>query len=134
MDALVSDLQFPSGPDQGCWHQVLDVTTDPRSFAETSSTAMFTYALVTGLKNGWIAGERYVEAAVDGWTCIANKTDRTGLLTNVCEGTGEPTATDLAGQQEFYFERRTPPNDRHGQGPLLWAATALLRKDCPGMR
>jgi hypothetical protein len=25
-------------------------------------------------------------------------------------------------------------NDQHGQAPLLWSATALLRKDCPGVR
>jgi rhamnogalacturonyl hydrolase YesR len=95
---------------------------------------MFTFALVTGLKNGWISGQSYVTSALNGWKCIANKTDSTGLLTKVCEGTGEPTATDLAGQQQFYFGRATPAGDRHGQGPLLWAATAMLRRDCPGSR
>ena len=133
MDALVG-LQFPSGTDQGCWHQVLDVTTDSRSYAESSSSAMFTFALVTGLKNGWISGTKYVTSALNGWKCIANKTDSTGLLTKVCVGTGEPAATDLAGQQTYYYGQGTPVGDRHGQGPLLWAATALLRKDCPGLR
>jgi rhamnogalacturonyl hydrolase YesR len=133
MDALIT-LQFPSGSDEGCWHQVLDVTTNTASYAESSSSAMFTFALVTGLKNGWLSGEKYVTAALEGWKCISNKTDSSGLLTKVCEGTGEPTATDLAGQQSYYFSRGTPAGDRHGQGPLLWAATALLRKDCPGVR
>ncbi len=132
MDALV-ELQFTSGSDRGCWHQVLDLTTDSRSYAESSSTAMFTFALVTGIKNGWLSGEKYVTAALDGWTCIANKTDSTGLLTKVCEGTGEGTG-DLASQQAYYLSRATPAGDRHGQGPLLWAAVALLRKDCPGLR
>lgn len=131
--AQLIKLQFPSGADQGCWHQVLDLTTDTRSYAESSSTAMFTFALVTGLKNGWLSGDDYVTAALNGWKCIANKTDSTGLLTKVCEGTGEGTG-DLASQQSYYLSRATPTGDRHGQGPLLWAATALLRKDCPGVR
>jgi len=133
MDALIT-LQFPSGTDQGCWHQVLDVTTNTASYAESSSSAMFTFALVTGLKNGWLSGDKYVTAALNGWKCISDKTDSTGLLTKVCTGTGEPTATDLAGQQQFYFDRPAPAGDRHGQGPLLWATTAMLRKDCPGVR
>jgi unsaturated rhamnogalacturonyl hydrolase len=131
MDALVGLQNTASGADQGCWRQVLDRTD---AWAESSCSAMFTFALATGLKNGWLSGDKYVTAAANGWKCIANKTDSTGLLAKVCEGTGEATGTDLATQQSYYLGRGTPAGDRHGQGPLLWAANALLRSDCPGVR
>ena len=35
----------------GMWRQLID---HPESWEETSSTAMFTYAFVTGVKNGWL--------------------------------------------------------------------------------
>jgi hypothetical protein len=40
----------------------------------------------------------------------------------------------LSSQQQFYATITLGSNDMHGQAPLLWAANALLRKDCPGVR
>lgn len=50
MDGLLP-LQITSGADAGSWRQVLDRTD---ANPESSCTAMFTFALVTGLKNGWL--------------------------------------------------------------------------------
>lgn len=147
MDALL-DVQIKKGDvagdaDVGCWRQVLDLTT---ASAETSCTAMFTYALVNAVKNGWLTGSKYVDAAHNGWACIANKIHKDtsdkddGKLSMVCPGTGAAkTGDSLAKQQAFYSALVDPnkppaPGDLHGQAPLLWAATALLRTDCPGLR
>jgi rhamnogalacturonyl hydrolase YesR len=35
----------------GVWHQLID---HPESYQESSSTAMFTYAMITGVKKGWL--------------------------------------------------------------------------------
>jgi rhamnogalacturonyl hydrolase YesR len=35
----------------GVWHQLLD---HPESYPETSCTGMFTFAMITGVKNGWL--------------------------------------------------------------------------------
>lgn len=129
MDALLQH-QITSGTDVGAWRQVID-RSDAKP--EMSCTAMFTFALVTGLKNGWLTGDKYVTAAVNGWKAVANRTS-SGALSQVCPGTGQASAGDLASQQKFYMDIAFQANDRHGQGPELWAATALLRKDCPGVR
>ena len=137
MDGLLT-VQITSGTDAGAWRQVLD-----RSDAgvEMSCTAMFTYALVTGLKNGWISGAPYVTAAKNGWTALGNKTNSSGQLSQVCPGTGQASGqsgvgTDLKSQQDFYIKLQSmfAAGDQHGQAPLLWSAIALLRTDCPGMR
>lgn len=130
MDGLLA-VQIASGTDAGAWRQVLD-RTDAKP--EMSSTAMFTFALATGVKNGWLKDAKYATAAVNGWKALASRTNSSGQLDQICPGTGQAPAGDLASQQKFYMDIAFQPNDRHGQGPELWAATALLRKDCPGLR
>ena len=103
MDGLLP-VQITSGTDAGAWRQVLDRTD---AGAEMSCTAMFTYALVTGLKNGWISGAQYVTAAKNGWTALGNKTS-SGQLSQVCPGTGQAygstgVGSDLKSQQDFYI-------------------------------
>jgi len=135
MDALlplqITSAADPSGTDTGCWRQVLDRVDAP---AESSCTAMFTYALVTGIKNGWLTEAKYLTAAQNGWTAIARRTNRSGMLTQVCPGTGQAPSGNLAAQQKFYMDIPLGSNDQHGQAPLLWAANALLKRDCPGLR
>jgi unsaturated rhamnogalacturonyl hydrolase len=130
MDGLLP-LQATSGNDAGCWRQVLNRSD---AAAESSCTAMFTYALVTGVKNGWLSGDKYVTAAKNGWVALGNKTNSSGMLDKVCPGTGAAPAGDLASQQQFYMNIALGSNDQHGQAPLLWSAIALLRTDCPGVR
>jgi len=130
MDGLLP-LQVASGNDAGMWRQVLDV---PGSNPESSCTAMFTFALVTGIKNGWLTDAKYVSAARNGWLALGNKTNSSGVLDRVCPGTGQADAGSLASQQNFYAGITLGSNDQHGQAPLLWSAIALLRPDCPGVR
>ena len=137
MDGLLT-VQITSGTDAGAWRQVLDRTD---AGVEMSCTAMFTYALVTGIKNGWISGAQYVTAAKNGWTALGNKTNGSGQLSQVCPGTGQASGqsgvgSDLKSQQDFYIKLQSSfaAGDQHGQAPLMWAAIALLRNDCPGVR
>lgn len=130
MDGLLPH-QISSGTDVGAWRQVID-RSDAKP--EMSCSAMFTFALATGVKNGWLTGAKYATAARNGWIAVANRTSTSGALAQVCPGTGQASAGDLASQQQFYMNIAFQANDRHGQGPELWAATALLRKDCPGVR
>jgi len=131
MDGLLP-IQVSGGNDDGMWRQVLDLAS---SNPESSCTAMFTFALTTALKNGWLSGTNYASAARRGWIAVANKTNASGQLDRVCPGTGAATTgQSLAQQQAFYANITLGSNDPHGQAPLLWAAHALLRADCPGMR
>jgi rhamnogalacturonyl hydrolase YesR len=130
-------VQLTTGSDPGAWNQVLDVKTLK---PEMSSTAMFTYALATGVKNGWLTEPTYATAARNGWLALGKRTSSGGQLDQVCPGTGDAAGdagimdSDVPAQQKFYMDKTFTAGDRHGQAPLIWAARALLRSDCPGMR
>jgi len=48
----------------GMWRQIID---DSTAWNETSCTAMFTYAFITGVKCGWLPSDRFGPAARNGW-------------------------------------------------------------------
>jgi rhamnogalacturonyl hydrolase YesR len=102
----------------GMWRQLID---HPESWEESSASAMFTYAFVTGVKNGWLAEDTYGPAARKGWLALVGYLTPEGDLREVCIGTGKKN--DL----QYYLDRPRSVGDGHGQAPMLWSATALLR-------
>ncbi len=102
----------------GMWRQLID---KPESWEETSATAMFTYAFVTGVKNGWLPEDTYGPAARKAWIAVVGYLTPEGLLREVCVGTGKKN--DI----QHYLNRPRVTGDTHGQAPMLWSATALLR-------
>jgi rhamnogalacturonyl hydrolase YesR len=102
----------------GMWRQIID---DPEAWKETSSTAMFTYAFITGVKNGWLDEKTYGAAARKGWLALITYINENDELTEVCEG------TNIQNNRDHYMNRKRIIGDLHGQAPLLWCATALLR-------
>ena len=102
----------------GMWRQIID---DPEAWKETSGTAMFTYAMITGVKNGWIDRKTYGTAARKGWLALISYINLNDELTEVCEG------TNIKNDRDHYMQRKRIVGDLHGQAPLLWCATALIR-------
>jgi len=101
----------------GMWRQLID---RPDFWPETSSTAMFTFAMVTGVKNGWLDAATYGPAARRAWLALVGYIDQNADLTSVCEGTNK--LDDL----DYYQNRERRTGDFHGQAPVLWTASALL--------
>ncbi len=114
MMATLLTHQAPSG----MWRQLIDV---PRSWEETSSTAMFTYAYVSGVKNGWLPEDTYGPAARKAWIALVGYLTPDADLREVCVGTGKKDDV------QYYLDRPRVVGDAHGQAPMLWTATALLR-------
>jgi unsaturated rhamnogalacturonyl hydrolase len=102
----------------GMWHQLID---HPESYKETSCTAMFTYAFITGVKKGWLTDPAYADAARKGWLGLQTYLDANGMLDKVCVGTGQNNSL------QFYLTRPTQKGNTHGQAPLLWCAVALMK-------
>jgi rhamnogalacturonyl hydrolase YesR len=102
----------------GMWRQIID---DPEAWKETSGTAMFTYAMITGVKNGWLDKKTYGTAARKGWLALIGYINQEDDQTEVCEG------TDIQNNREHYMKRKRIVGDLHGQAPVLWCATALIR-------
>jgi unsaturated rhamnogalacturonyl hydrolase len=114
MMAALLRHQAPSG----MWRQLID---DPESWPETSGTAMFAYAFITGVKEGWLDAGTYGPAARRAWLALVPYLDLDANLGEVCVGTG------AANDRQHYLSRPRSAGDFHGQAPLLWCATALLR-------
>lgn len=102
----------------GLWHQLVD---KPDSWPETSGSAMFAFAFVTGVKNGWLDEKTYGPAARQAWLALVGYLDAGGNLREVCVGTNKGDS------EKFYNDRPRAVGDLHGQAPMLWTASALLR-------
>ena len=113
--------------DSGLWRQLVD---KPESWLETSGTGMFAYAMVTGVKHGWLDAETYGPAARKAWLGLVAYVDEDANVKDVCVGTNKAAkevGSDLATQLKFYLERGRKTGDLHGQSPVLWTAGALLQ-------
>jgi rhamnogalacturonyl hydrolase YesR len=126
---MLAGLLRYQGPD-GLWRELID---RPDAWVETSGSAMFTFAFVTGVKRGWLDAATYGPAARRAWLGLVSHLDADGNIANVCTGTGkwQPSMGDGV---RYYLDRPrlsgaslATYEELHGLAPMLWTATALLR-------
>jgi rhamnogalacturonyl hydrolase YesR len=103
----------------GMWNQLIN---EPDFWAETSGTAMFAYAFIRGIQQGWLNASEYGPAARKAWMAMIPYIDARNNVTEVCIGTGKKN------DQQHYHDRPRNAGDFHGQAPYLWCAAALLGK------
>jgi len=123
---MMASLLKYQGSD-GLWRQLID---HPEAWAETSSTGMFTFAMITGVKSGWLERKTYGPAARQAWLGLVQHLDKDAKVTDVCVGTNKANlevGPDVDKQLKFYLDRPRQVGDLHGQSPILWSATALMR-------
>ncbi len=113
---MASLLKFQDA--QGMWHQLID---HPEAWPETSCTGMFAFAFITGVKNGWLDEKDYGSAARKAWLGLVGYLDENADVREVCEGTNKRN------NLQYYLDRGRKVGDMHGQAPILWCASALLR-------
>jgi unsaturated rhamnogalacturonyl hydrolase len=113
---MASLLQY-QGPD-GLWRQLVD---KPESWPETSGTGMFAFAMVSGVKNGWLDAATYGPAARKAWLGLVGELDANANVKEVCAGTNKGFS------EQYYLDRPRVVGDLHGQSPILWTASALMR-------
>src|SRR3546814_7953914 len=102
--------------EDGMWNQLID---EPDFWAETSGSAMFTYAFIVGLKQGWLPANDYAPAARKAWLALVSYVDERNNVTEVCIGTGKKNS------KQYYHDRQRLAGDYHGQAPYLWCAAVL---------
>lgn len=103
----------------GLWHQVLD---KPDSYAESSVTAMFTYAVARAVNEGWI-NKTYLHIAEDGWKGLISKITDDGEIQDVCVG------TRIFDVIRYYYNRPKELNDPHAIGAFLLAGSEMIRTE-----
>jgi rhamnogalacturonyl hydrolase YesR len=121
---MMATLLEQQGED-GLWRQLIDV---PEAWPETSGTGMFAFAMITGVKNGWLDSSVYGPAARKAWLGLVKHINVQGNIANVCQGTNKGQTI------EYYLARQRNTGDLHGQAPILWSASALLRGQEDGRR
>lgn len=102
----------------GLWRQLID---HPEAWPETSGSGMFAFAMVTGVKRGWLDANTYGPAARKAWLGLVSHLDQNANVNDVCEGTNKGHSL------QYYLDRKRNIGDLHGQAPILWTASALLR-------
>lgn len=112
---------------EGLWRQLIDQND---FWLETSGTGMFTFAFITGVKNGWLDAATYGPAARKGWLALVGFLDENANMREVCVGTNKANkevGPDLEKQRKFYLDRGRKTGDFHGNAPMLWCAMAWLK-------
>ena len=104
--------------EEGMWRQLLE---QPDCWIETSGSAMFTYAFIEGIKNGWLDAEEYAPVARKAWMAMVAYVNENGDVRNVCTGTNKKN------DKQYYYDRKRNVGDYHGQAPYLWCAVALTQ-------
>jgi unsaturated rhamnogalacturonyl hydrolase len=107
-------VQAPSG----LWRQLLN---RPDSYEETSSSAMFVFALTRGINKGWISRNTWAPIVLRGWNGLRTKVNSTGQVEGTCISTG------LGWDDTFYLNRPTDVNAAHGYGPIFLAGSEIIR-------
>jgi rhamnogalacturonyl hydrolase YesR len=105
--------------EKGLWNQLIDASD---CWAETSGSAMFAYAIVNGVRRGWLDRNEYASVAHKAWMSLIPYIDKNGDLTEVCTGTNKKN------DRQYYYDRPRITGDYHGQAPVLWCAFALTEK------
>jgi unsaturated rhamnogalacturonyl hydrolase len=103
--------------DDGMWRQLIDY---PNAWKEPSSTAMFGYAMMVGVKKGILPSKIFRPACEKAWLSLSTYLNDQGELTEVCVGTGQSK------DAQYYLDRGRITGDFHGQAPMLWFAYSLL--------
>ena len=96
---------------------------EPASWGETSGTAMFTFAFIKGVKNGWLCPKTYGPAARRAWLALCGKLDEFGNLPDICIGTGKKN------DHQYCLDRKRMRGDAHGQAPMVCEYAARPRED-----
>ncbi|MCY3812432.1 MAG: glycoside hydrolase family 88 protein [Gammaproteobacteria bacterium] len=103
----------------GLWHQLID---DPTTYLEHSATTMIGYAIVRGLRAGWLPADPWRACADRAWAGAAARIGTGGGLDQVCVGTGP-----LDSRQAYVERPFSTGVDARGGAMALWFAVEMTR-------
>ncbi|KAL4749481.1 hypothetical protein BDW72DRAFT_178129 [Aspergillus terricola var. indicus] len=117
-----------SQDETGGWWLIQDppYPSDPRNYIESSASAMFTYALLRGIRKGFIPAKDYKTVALDGYSLLKNEFlshNANGTLN--WEGTVQVGSLSGNGTFEYYISVPVVQNDYKGAGPFIYASYEL---------
>ena len=132
LNALCDGISKVADPETGMWYQVLDKPGEEGNYLEATASAMFTYVLLKGTREGWIKGFTRSQAREKYRSLLKTfvTTDEDGLvnLNQCCEVAGLGGKENRSGTYDYYINEKIRSNDPKGIGPLIWAALEYEKK------
>jgi len=110
----------------GMWYQVMDSPYRGGNYLEATAGAMFTYAMLRGVRLGFLGtvSRAYAVQTYSDLLSAFVRTDGEGLvnLDSCCEVAGLGGKENRSGDYDYYIHEPVRSNDPKGIGPLIWAA------------
>ncbi|MBQ2521400.1 MAG: glycoside hydrolase family 88 protein [Bacteroidales bacterium] len=137
-EALVAELRriigvLPQFADKksGMWYQVLDQPGRKGNYLEATACAMFTYAILKGVRIG-VLDASLLEYGKTCWQNLLDTfvtVDSNGLvnLNQCCTVGGLGGKAMRKGDFDYYISEPVKSNDPKGIGPFIWAALEMER-------
>ncbi|MBD2867272.1 glycoside hydrolase family 88/105 protein [Paenibacillus arenilitoris] len=131
----LADDMLPHRHSSGMWHQVVDRADAPGNYLESSGTLMLAYALLKGVRLGYLSSDyrQYGVEAFEG-TLARYLREEAGevLLGGICRSAGlgkKPETGEMRdGSLNYYiFGEAVADNNGHGVAPLLMAFNEIKR-------
>ena len=119
-------------PATGMWYQVLDQPGREGNYVEATCSAMFTYAMLKGIRLGFLDKSLHKEACRNYSrlleTFVTTGADGLVSLERCCAVAGLGGKDNRRGDYGYYINERICENDPKGIGPLIWASLEMERK------
>lgn len=126
LNHFVEVLPKWADPQTGMWYQVMDCPGREGNYLESTCSAMFIYAFLKGLNNGYIDESRqdYIKGLYGKFidTFIRENEDGTISMTACCSVGGLGGKQNRRGDYEYYLSEPVIENDCKGVGPFIWAS------------
>lgn len=127
LQKTVSALAAVQDPSTDTWYQVLDQGERQGNYLEASASCMFVYAILKGIREGYI-DKKYLEMARKGYAGILAEfitVDDRGQphVNGICSVAGLDQNRD--GSFEYYISEKVVTDDYKGVGPFIMASIEL---------
>ena len=103
----------------GLWRNVIDY---PGAYPEFSATAMIGFAMLRGIRKGWLPGRAYQPVVDKAWQAVLARVGPEGHLVDVCESTARMNSLD-----EYLHRAAILGPDPRGGAMALLFATEMAR-------
>lgn len=103
----------------GMWHQVID---DDASYRELTATSMITYAMIQGVRHGWLEEAEYRPVIEKAFRSIKMRIASDGTLVDVCTGTGKQKSL-----RDYYDRKAILGQDARGGAMAFLVTTEMAR-------
>jgi len=129
LNELSQSLLNYQDEESGVWFQVVDQGTRQGNYLEASSSSMYVYTMLKGIRNGYLPDEWIpsLEKAYQGLIDQFVVVDGGGLaqLTRICGGAGLGRDPYRSATYKYYVTEDIITNDLKGLGPFIMASLEI---------